>query len=169
MSPYIEASLVKNAIVFSTSKVEPEDSHFRFLFILLNMRTRKNKTPETPEIETEIAQEVTEPKIEVPDLEVAKKMLKIHQSAMDRKLEFNLSFETVKKLLTYRKCYYTGRIFAGEGSLDARSFDRKDSSKGYIEGNVVSCTVDINQKKSNLSFEEISCLYHKLLQIQESQ
>ena len=37
---------------------------------------------------------------EVSDLEVAKKMLKIYQSAADRKLEFNLSFESVKKLLS---------------------------------------------------------------------
>jgi hypothetical protein len=37
-----------------------------------------------------------------------------------------------------------------------------DSSKGYIEGNVVACTVDINQKKDNLSLEEIACLYFKL-------
>lgn len=34
---------------------------------------------------------------EINDLEVAKKMLKIYQSAADRKLEFNLSFESVKK------------------------------------------------------------------------
>jgi hypothetical protein len=32
------------------------------------------------------------------DLEVAKKMIKIFQSAVDRKLEFDLSFITVKKL-----------------------------------------------------------------------
>ncbi len=36
----------------------------------------------------------------------------------------------------------------------------------YIEGNVVSCTVDINGKKSNLSTDEIICLYNKLVNIQ---
>jgi hypothetical protein len=41
---------------------------------------------------------------EINDLEVAKKMLKIYQSAADRKLEFNLSFESVKKLLSYQTC-----------------------------------------------------------------
>ena len=85
---------------------------------------------------------------EVSDLEVAKKMLKIFQSAADRKLEFNLSFESVKKLLSYQTCYYTNKKFEEEGSM-ARSFDRIDSSKGYVEGNVVACTVDINGKKSN--------------------
>ena len=98
---------------------------------------------------------------EVSDLEVAKKMLKIYQSAADRKLEFNLSFESVKKLLSYQTCYYTNKKFEDDGPF-SRSFDRIDSSKGYIENNVVACTVDINGKKSNLSFDEIECLYKKL-------
>jgi hypothetical protein len=98
---------------------------------------------------------------EVSDLEVAKKMIKIYQSAADRKLEFNLSFESVKKLLNYQTCYYTNKKFEEDGPF-SRSFDRIDSSKGYVEGNVVACTVDINGKKSNLSFDEIECLYKKL-------
>lgn len=107
---------------------------------------------------------MSENKNEISDIEVAKKMIKINQSAIDRKLEFNLSFETVKKLLSYNSCYYTGRSFDEDGQF-SRSFDRVDSSKGYIEGNVVSCTVDINGKKSNLTTEEIICLYNKLVNI----
>lgn len=101
-------------------------------------------------------------KEEISDLEVAKKMLKIFQSAVDRKLEFDLSFESVKKLLSFNTCYYTNRKFEDDGPF-ARSFDRIDSAKGYIEGNVVACTVDINGKKSNLSLEELECLYFKLV------
>jgi hypothetical protein len=100
--------------------------------------------------------------IEPSDVEVAKKLLNIYQSAMDRKLEFNLSFESVKTLLKFQTCYYTGRRFDNEGPY-ARSIDRIDSSKGYIEGNVVSCTVDINGKKSNLSDDEIELLYNKIV------
>jgi hypothetical protein len=100
-------------------------------------------------------------KQEVSDLEVARKMIKIYQSAADRKLDFDLSLETVRKLLTYKTCYYTNREFDEEGAF-SRSFDRVDSSRGYVEGNVVSCTVDINGKKSNLTFDEIEALYHKL-------
>lgn len=65
--------------------------------------------------------------------------------------------------MSYKTCFYTGKPFGEEGTLFARSFDRVDSSKGYVEGNVVACTVDINQKKSNLSIEEITCLYNKLV------
>lgn len=107
-------------------------------------------------------------KQEVSDLEVARKMIKIHQSAADRKLDFDLSLETVRKLLTYKTCYYTGREFDEDGAF-SRSFDRVNSSKGYVEGNVVSCTVDINGKKSNLTFDEISALYHKLKPLNEEQ
>jgi len=103
-----------------------------------------------------------DPQDSIKDLEVAKKMLKIFQSANDRGLEYDLSFKTVKRLMNYRKCYYTSKEFREDG-LYSRSFDRVDSSKGYIEGNVVACTVDINQKKSNLSNEEITILYEKLV------
>jgi len=99
---------------------------------------------------------------EPSDVEVAKKLLNIYQSAMDRKLEFNLSFESVKTLLKFPTCYYTGRKFDNDGPY-SRSIDRIDSSKGYIEGNVVSCTVDINGKKSNLSDDEIELLYNKIV------
>jgi hypothetical protein len=100
--------------------------------------------------------------VEPSDVEVAKKLLNIYQSAADRKLEFNLSFESVKTLLKFQTCYYTGRKFDNDGPY-ARSIDRIDSSKGYVEGNVVSCTVDINGKKSNLSDEEIELLYTKIV------
>jgi hypothetical protein len=100
--------------------------------------------------------------VEPSDVEVAKKLLNIYQSAADRKLEFNLSFESVKTLLKFQTCYYTGRKFDNEGPY-ARSIDRIDSNKGYIEGTVVSCTVDINGKKSNLSDDEIELLYTKIV------
>ena len=104
-------------------------------------------------------------KNDLTDLEVAKKMIKIFQSAVDRKLEFDLSFNTVKKLLQEPKCYYTDKKFE-ESGVYARSFDRVDSDLGYVEGNVVACTVDINSKKSNLTFEEIETLYRVLSESQ---
>lgn len=90
----------------------------------------------------------------IPDIEVAKKMINLQQSATSRNIEFDLSFETVKMLMTRTNCYYTGTKFEDEGKF-ALSIDRVDPKKGYIEGNVVSCTIDINSKKANLTIEEI--------------
>jgi len=97
----------------------------------------------------------------ISDVEVAKKLVNIHSSAKSRNLEFNLTFECVKKLLEYTTCFYTNVTFTEDGP-NARSFDRVDNEKGYVVGNVVACTVDINGKKNNLSIDEIVCLYKKL-------
>jgi hypothetical protein len=37
-----------------------------------------------------------------------------------------------------------------------------DPKKGYVEGNVVACTVEINSKKSNLTIDEIYSLSNQL-------
>ena len=102
-----------------------------------------------------------EPKPHIPDIEVARKLVNIHSSAQSRNLEFDLSFEYVKKLLEYTTCFYTNVQFTEDGP-HARSFDRVDNDKGYVIGNVVACTTDINGKKNNLTIDEIICLYKKL-------
>lgn len=128
------------------------------------VQTIEQKVEQTPvqiiEQKPQITQQIRQSSIS--DVEVAKKLINIYQSAQDRKLQFNLSFEYVRRMLEYKTCYYTNKIFTEDGP-NARSFDRIDSDKGYIEGNVVACTIDINGKKSNLSFEEISCIYLKLV------
>jgi hypothetical protein len=93
----------------------------------------------------------------IEDIDIAQKMMQLKQSAASRNLDFSLSFRTVKFLLTQKKCYYTGVVFEETGP-NVRSIDRVDSSKGYLDGNVVACTVDINAKKSNLSVNEIEQL-----------
>jgi hypothetical protein len=112
-----------------------------------------------PEVKEPTKKEVVKPVIS--DVEVAKKLVNIHSSAQSRNLEFNLTFECVKKLLEYTTCFYTNVQFTEDG-IYARSFDRVDNEKGYVVGNVVACTVDINGKKNNLSIDEIVCLYKKL-------
>ena len=99
--------------------------------------------------------------MENDDLIVAKKLLQLKQSADSRNIEFDLSFYTVRRLLSAKKCYYTGLIFEETGP-HARSIDRVDSSLGYLEGNVVACTVDINTKKANISVEEIHQISRKI-------
>ena len=124
----------------------------------------EKKIEQTPAQAIEQKQQITQQIRQscISDVEVAKKLINIYQSAQDRKLQFNLSFEYVRRMLEYKTCYYTNKLFTEDGP-NARSFDRIDSDKGYIEGNVVACTIDINGKKSNLSFEEISCIYLKLV------
>lgn len=102
-----------------------------------------------------------EPKPQIPDVEVAKKLVNIHSSAQSRNLDFDLTFEYVKKLLEYSTCFYTNVTFTEDGP-NARSFDRVDNDRGYVIGNVVACTTDINGKKNNLTIDEIVCLYKKL-------
>ena len=92
------------------------------------------------------------------DLSIAKKMIQLYQSAQSRGLDFDLKFSTIKKLLHKKKCFYTKQLFEKEGLMKL-SIDRVDSAKGYIEGNVVACTTDINSKKSNLTAKEIESLY----------
>jgi hypothetical protein len=99
----------------------------------------------------------------VTDLEVANKLIKLYQSAKDRQIEFDLTLKKVRQLLQVKTCYYTGVKFEETGQL-ARSIDRVDSDSGYIDDNVVACTVDINGKKANLTNEEIEMLYTKLKQ-----
>ncbi len=99
------------------------------------------------------------------DIEVAKKMINLQQSATSRNLEFDLTFNTVKFLMEQTTCYYTGVKFELDGKL-AFSVDRVDPKLGYIEGNVVACTVDINSKKANLTIDEIFSLHKTITEFQ---
>ena len=113
-------------------------------------------------IDTDVVLEIKkESKPQIPDVEVAKKLVNIHSSAQSRNLDFDLTFEYVKKLLEYSTCFYTNVTFTEDGP-NARSFDRVDNDRGYVIGNVVACTTDINGKKNNLTIDEIICLYKKL-------
>lgn len=96
----------------------------------------------------------------ISDHVVCKKLVQLRQSALSRGIEFDLCFSTVKRLLTHKKCFYTGVLFSTGDK--ARSIDRLDPGMGYVEGNVVACTVDINSKKANLTIKEIIMLAEKI-------
>lgn len=131
------------------------------MFCIINniMRKKKEIIENTA---TDVVLEIKkEPKPQIPDVEVAKKLVNIHSSAQSRNLDFDLTFEYVKKLLEYSTCFYTNVTFTEDGP-NARSFDRVDNDRGYVIGNVVACTTDINGKKNNLTIDEIICLYKKL-------
>lgn len=124
----------------------------------------KNSKKEITEviIPSDPISQLEDPPDSTKDIDVCRKMIQIHQSATSRRIKFDLSFDVVKKLMSYKRCYYTGKEFTENGQL-ARSFDRKDNSKGYVDGNVVPCTVEFNVKKGNLTKEEIIILYNKVI------
>ena len=106
----------------------------------------------------ESTHEITSSKGKMTDLDVAKKMINLKQSADARNIKFDLSFTTLKKLMEQKKCFYTGRVLDPRGDY-ALSIDRIDNKLGYVEGNVVSCTVEINRKKTDITLDEIEMIY----------
>lgn len=100
----------------------------------------------------------------VSDVDIAQKLLAIKSSADSRGIEFNLSLRKVKKLLSTKKCYISGvelnKIQKDDNQL---TFDRLDNSKGYIDDNVVACSLRMNRLKGELTIEDIIMLYNSVV------
>lgn len=100
----------------------------------------------------------------VSDVDIAQKLLAIKSSADSRGIEFNLSLRKVKKLLNTKKCYISGvelnKIQKDDNQL---TFDRLDNSKGYIDDNVVACSLRMNRLKGELTIEDIIMLYNSVV------
>jgi hypothetical protein len=104
----------------------------------------------------------------ITDTEVAKKFMYIHKSAKDRKIDFDLKLTDVRSLLTTKTCFYTGVKFdEGHDKPHSRTFDRVNNKLGYVTGNVVACTKEINQYKGNMEIEEIAKLQKTLTMLTE--
>jgi len=86
------------------------------------------------------------------------KWKQLKQSAVDRGKDFKLTLEDVRKLMLVKKCYYLNVDLEDnyydqvKATPHERTIDRIDNNKGYIKGNVVSCSRKANQLK-NLVFE----------------
>lgn len=94
------------------------------------------------------------------DLQIAKKIVRTSESAKDRGYKFNISFRKMKQLMTRKTCFYTGVTF--DEKDNKRSIDRVDNEIGYIDSNVVVCTIKINNLKNDLTIKEINGLYKKV-------
>lgn len=91
-------------------------------------------------------------------------------NAKKRNLIFDLSFEKFISLCQ-SPCYYTGLINTItinkndlSGIWKCNGIDRVDNTKGYIEGNIVPCSKQINKMKGNLNhleFLSLCTLVHK--------
>lgn len=94
--------------------------------------------------------------------EVKNKYDQLKRSAKKRKIDFSLTYEDVEKLLSVKRCYYTGIRFKSSNSSKSRSIDRIDNKKGYEKGNVVACCKQLNLLKSNLIESDNSFTYKQL-------
>jgi hypothetical protein len=84
------------------------------------------------------------------DFAVACKYIQVSKSASSRGIEFNLTLNDVKMIMKKKKCYYTGIMFDYSNPEKSLTFDRLDSKKGYVKGNVVACRKDVNELKNIL-------------------
>lgn len=92
----------------------------------------------------------------VTDNDVVNKYVQLRDSARSRGLEFDLKLITVRNLLRAERCFYTGVKFSKKGqSMNRKTVDRVDPSRGYIVGNVVACTLAANGIKSTIESEGI--------------
>jgi len=97
------------------------------------------------------------------DCFVALKYLRTKASALERGIPFELSLQVFKKLMTTKRCKYSGVVLTlyGEHSV---SIDRIDSTKGYLPDNVVACSKTVNGLKNDLLEDQVKT---KLLSKQE--
>jgi len=111
------------------------------------------------------------------DIYAAKKYLNKISNAKQREIDFDLSINEYKKIVSRKKCFYTGVVMTkpiGEGSKlwSDLTVDRIDNNKGYIRGNVVACTRAANQLKGiwenpefNLTLEDAFNIAKKTIEL----
>lgn len=91
------------------------------------------------------------------------------RSAKSRNYDFNLSKEYFLNI-TQQNCYYCGEPPKNKfkrkdynGSYIYNGIDRKDNSKGYIEGNCLPCCFTCNKAKNTISYDEFILWIQKLI------
>lgn len=95
----------------------------------------------------------------ISDLLIAKKLVNTSNSAKHREYDFNLTFQDMKRLLTVKKCFYTGDVLNEiDGDNLQRTIDRVDNDKGYIRGNVVACSKEFNLLKGSLTIPQLKMI-----------
>ena len=83
---------------------------------------------------------------------------RLKQSAKKRGIEFNLTSSDIDDIGFPVTCPVLGiplKWHRGEPQDDSYSFDRIDSTKGYIAGNIQVMSVKANRAKNNLSEAEL--------------
>lgn len=97
------------------------------------------------------------------DMQVARKYMQLASSARSRGKDFELSIVDVRRLLTLKRCEYTGvELTQGDGTAPIatdRTIDRLDSTQGYVRGNVYAVCHQANHLKNALFENQGSGVY----------
>ena len=83
---------------------------------------------------------------------------RLRSSAKKRGIEFNLTSKDLDDIGFPMSCPVLGiplKWYRGEPRDDSYSFDRIDSSKGYVRDNIQIMSVKANRAKNNLTLEEL--------------
>lgn len=103
------------------------------------------------------------------DIQVSRKHVQLYRSAMERGKEFNLTHQDVRRLLSRKRCAYTGVELTkpnGDTMIPTdRTIDRIDASRGYVSDNVVAVSYAANQLKERVLESENGVLRHSLKQL----
>lgn len=83
------------------------------------------------------------------DTYVAINLLRKQIQSAKRGVEWKLTFNELKKLMTKKRCHYSGVELTLSG-VHSLTLDRIDSTKGYEVGNTVACSQYINNLKNKL-------------------
>ena len=97
------------------------------------------------------------------DIDIASKYIAKARSSADRNIPFMITFNEYKRLLRTKKCFYSGVELTFEQNKDnSFTIDRISAEIGYVPGNVVACSLKMNQKKRDLTLEDLRMLFKKL-------
>ena len=97
------------------------------------------------------------------DIQIAAKFVAKAKSSSDRNIPFMLSFSEYKRLLKTKKCYYTGvELTFEKNQPNSFTIDRIDADRGYVPGNCVACSYIMNQKKKDLTMNDLRLMFRRL-------
>lgn len=86
------------------------------------------------------------------DAYVARRYISKFSSAKNRGIAFELSFAEFKRLMTAKRCHYTGismtSVKDNTPVFSDRTLERIDSSEGYTKQNTVVCCHGMNSLKN---------------------
>ena len=86
-------------------------------------------------------------------------LYKVH-SSKERGIEFSLSLSDLRKIISKKKCYFSGQTIVSEKNNPNRmTLDRLNNKLGYTKENIVPCAYWVNQLKGEL-FENPEGRFH---------